>query len=179
MNTPTASPMKMASRLGRLSLLASSPRIFPTLLMALASPTIVSLSPTCSLRSGEASRSIPALLTRVMFIPYRLRRRSEPSFTPLIRLRVTFVFLFSEKGGGLLYIRSCRHDQQLVSFQQPGFGGRYAHFPVSPYAGDDEMPVGHVHGLFYAFPEDGRIAYEEFCHIGLHGVLFGTCFFPF
>ena len=85
-NTPSVSPTNMASRFGLSSRFSSSPNILPTLFTELASPTIVSLSPICRRRSREATRSIPARFTRVMLIPYRLRSRSEPSFTPFTRV---------------------------------------------------------------------------------------------
>ena len=91
--TPNVNPMNIANMLGSRRRLISSPNIFPTLFTELASPTMVSLSPICKCKSGDASKSMPARVTRVMLIPYKLRSRKDPNLTPLIRLRVTMMRL--------------------------------------------------------------------------------------
>ena len=88
---PNKIPKNTATRLGSLSLLISLPKISPTLLIEAASPTTVSLSPICSVKLGDANRSIPARFTRVMLIPYKLRKRSVPNFIPFTLSRVTMM----------------------------------------------------------------------------------------
>ena len=61
--------------------------------MAAASPTTVRRSPNCSTSPGVASSCTPLRNTRLILMPYVLRRRSDPSFFPLISGRVTIMCL--------------------------------------------------------------------------------------
>ena len=88
--TPRAMPRKRGMRLGSLRRFMELPRTFSTASMAEGVPTTLTRSPTCRLRRGVATRSMPARLMRVMLMPPQdWRRRSSPRRLPLTSGLVT------------------------------------------------------------------------------------------
>ena len=86
---PKTIPTNTATKLGSFKLLTALPRTFSTFWIAAASPTTVSLSPSCKVSSGVASSCTPARYTRLIFIPYVFLSLNEPNFFPFSSGRVT------------------------------------------------------------------------------------------
>ncbi|OPZ97344.1 MAG: hypothetical protein BWY72_01256 [Bacteroidetes bacterium ADurb.Bin416] len=61
--------------------------------MAASGPTTMTRSPICKVSDGVAKKSTPALLIRVMLMPYVLRSCNEPSVLPLTASLVTRIRL--------------------------------------------------------------------------------------
>ena len=65
---PSTMPMKMAARLGSRNVETELPNMPATRLMAVFSPTTVSRSPNCRMRSGVARICTPLRNTRLMLM---------------------------------------------------------------------------------------------------------------
>ena len=97
---PSAIPRKIGIRLGWLRRFMEFPNTFSAWLTASSLPTTVTRSPICNCKLGEATKSIPERLTRVMLAPKLLRIRSCERVLPfsfgfVIRMRREIRFLFN------------------------------------------------------------------------------------
>ena len=119
---PNAMPKKMGIRLGWFSLFMEFPKTFSAWVTASSLPTIVTRSPICNCKCGEATKSTPERLIRVMLAPKLFRILSCESIFPfnsgfVIKMRREISFLFNCSHS----ISTCLPKNTVIASMSIGF----------------------------------------------------------